>query len=182
MARKKAVSATETAAPNYGDCALHLPPEWSRLRLASGHDFMRSTVGHENGIADLHLQDDPGKAHQFAWCDPKDTDRRDYLRSEKYEWVKGGGDDGPWIKNPELWEWDAEGYVWHKGQRAMARSQELYVAAMARQAAIENQRRNAVDDVDEKLLKLVGKLATDENGRPLTEVLKDQRRKAAGMR
>jgi hypothetical protein len=166
MARQKP-NATETAAPNYGDCSLALPPDWSRGSLASGQDFMRTTIGHENGIADLYLKHDPGKAHQFAWCDPKDTDRRDYLRSEKYEWVKGGGEDGPWLKNPDLWEWDSEGFAWHKGQRAMARPREIWLASEANKKQAEMVRRKRADDMDQTMIKLLGENALDEHGRPL---------------
>lgn len=168
MGRKTvAASDTSTAAPNYGDCSLALPPDWNRGSLASGQDFMRSTVGHQDGVADLHLKDDPGKAHQFAWCDPKDTDRRDYLRAKKFEWVKGSGDDGPWIKNPDLWEWDSEGFVWHKSQRAMARSKEVWIADEKQKAAEANTRQKRIDDTDAAMIKALGENALDEHGRPL---------------
>ena len=131
---------------------------------------MRTTIGHENGVADLYLKDDPGAAHQFAWCDPKDTDRRDYLRSEKFVWVKGHDDEGPWIKNPDLWEWDSEGYVWHKGQRAMARPKELWLAAEAAKRQMEQKKRQRLDEFDAAAIKLLRENALDENGRPLKKV------------
>jgi hypothetical protein len=111
---------------NYGDLALNLAPDWTRNKLHNQQASLR-TVGHENGVADAHLTKEPDTEHQFAWVDTRNQDEISLNRAKGYDFIKKDG----WTKNPDLWEWDAEGFCFFAGQRLMARSKERFLADMA---------------------------------------------------
>jgi len=167
--------------PNHGDVALKLPADWSRTMLASGHEFMTTCVGHENGVADSRLKEDPNAEHQFAWCDPKDVDRFHMLRSKHYEWVKND----KWEKNELLWEWDAEGFTLYKGQRLMARAASFYHAEEAEkkrardeEANLRKMRRSRLDESDDYAARRLGAQGArvfDEDDRELKPLKKAAR-------
>lgn len=110
--------------PNYGDVALNqsIGPDWDRSQL---HDqnFALMTVGHQDGVSDVYLESDPEARHQFAWCDLLYRQEFDVNRTRGYRLVNKN--DG-WVKNPNLWEWDATGNCVCFGQALMARPAELY--------------------------------------------------------
>lgn len=132
--------------PNYGDVALNLPPDWSRSRLASGQEFHLTTVGHENGVADAYITNEPDRLHQFKWVNPLDNTEVSIAKSRHYVFVEKGS----WTKNPHLWEWTGEGNIVFNGQYQMARDAEWYYKE-------EEARKN-----EEKQRRTPGKLPMDE--------------------
>jgi hypothetical protein len=102
---------------NYGDVALGLGPDWSRYKL-NDQTFALGTVGHEGGVADVYLEDEPDQQHQFAWVDTRWRDEVSINRQKGYEFVNVNAG---WVKSERLWDVDAEGFVVHNGQRLMAR-------------------------------------------------------------
>jgi hypothetical protein len=164
----------ETATPdpndytNYGDCALKLPPDWSRSRMASGVEFTLTTVGHENGRADAFLTMNPGQAHQFTWVAPEDKNRMSVLRTRHYKLVTKS----EWTKNEHLWEWDGEGHIVHNGQLMMARERMYFEADEAEQERAQKERDGKRTDSpeEERLIRQLegrGAILEDERGRPL---------------
>jgi hypothetical protein len=158
--------------PNYGDVALNLPHDWSRTHMVGDPSFILTTIGHEGGKADARLEADPERRHQFRWCAPNDTTAISTLRSRHYEWVlKSTG----WVKNPNLWEWDGEGYIIHNGQRLMARDATFYVEEQAendRRDAEARKRRSMTREEEDSLRAIEARGATieDEQGRQLRPV------------
>lgn len=154
--------------PNYGDVALNLPPDWSRTRVGGDTAFTLLTVGHENGIADAFLTDDPDKAHQFRWCAPDDKNAMSTLRTRHYQLCTSKD----WTKNPDLWEWDGDGYILHNGQRLLARDGIYYYQDIAEKERLDKQRegRRGVTQEEEQSMARVeaqGAIIEDERGRQL---------------
>ena len=152
--------------PNYGDVALNLPPDWSRSLTATDPQFMLTTVGHVNGVADARLKADPGKRHQFRWNAANDPSIS-VFRSRHYSFVnKNAG----WEKNEELWEWDGEGFIVHNGQRLMARDAEWYFKDLEEEAARSEReaKKNPLAEIDARLRQLeAGSMIEDERGQRL---------------
>lgn len=167
---------TAITTPNYGDCALNLPADWSRSRLSSGFEFHLKTVGHDNGLSDLRLTAKPGERHQFQWCAKKDESRLNALRTKRYVIVKSS----EWTKNPNLWEWDGEGLCIHDGEFALAREESYYLAEREAEERSQNHRRGASFDSPEeeraaRAIESRGGVITDDRGREL-KPLRQQRR------
>jgi hypothetical protein len=151
--------------PNYGDIALNLPPSWRRT---DQHDknYALGTVGHEDGVADARLKDDPEKRHQFAFVDPRYRDEVDINRSKGYVFVKKG----EWEKNDNLWEWDAEGFCVFRSQRLMARPAELFFADMAqrRQQRDRVMGTNRDEEAAQEIARRAGiEITGSDEGRPI---------------
>jgi len=164
----------ETAVPNprdytnYGDCALNLPPDWSRSRMVGDASFVLTTIGHEGGVSDVFLTMNPGQAHQFTWCDPKDQNKVSVLRSNHYVLCSKAD----WTKNPQLWEWDGEGHIVHNGQLVWAREKVFYDQDQAEQKRLQQERdgKRATSADEENTLRRLeqqGAILEDERGRPL---------------
>lgn len=133
--------------PNYGDCALGLPATWDRTQFES-QEFIMSTVGHVNGVADAHLKADPDAEHQFRWADPKEQFNRDLMMSHQkgFRFVTKDA----WNKHEYLWDWDAEGRVTYGGLVMMARAKGLWLAEQSRRDSIRLQARREVErDMEE---------------------------------
>lgn len=154
--------------PNYGDVALNLPPDWSRGRMVGSPDFMLTAIGHENGVPDVFLTDHPEARNQFTWCDPRDQSRTSVLRTQHYIWVNKAD----WTKNPDLWEWDGDGFILHNGQRLMARDESHYNKARddAERATKEREGRQVSSEEEQAVRRLQaqGAIIEDERGRQLT--------------
>lgn len=133
--------------PNYGDVALNLPANWDRTVYES-QEFLLTTVGHVNGVADAYLAEDPDKEHQFRWADPKDQHNRDLMLSYQrgYQFVTKD----KWTKNPMLWDFDAENRVTFGGLVLMARPKERFIADQKRRDEVNLRARKDVErDVEE---------------------------------
>lgn len=151
---------------NYGDCALNLPPDWSRGRNVGHPGFLNTTVGHENGVSDAYLKMDPGKAHQFRWCAPEDQDATSTMRTQHFEPCMKAD----WTKNAFLWMWDGEGYIVHNGQRLWARDKQYYLAdkeAAAEEQKRRNQKTQHDDEQAEARAVAQGVTIEDDRGREL---------------
>lgn len=121
---------------NYGSVDMNLTPEWSRE--AQDPTLIASAmVGHVNGKADLFRRDEPGARHQIAWCERGNKIGEAMLRQQGYALVT----DGPWVKNPLLWEWEADErvpsvrYCINYNDRAWARPEARYLADRERRAS-----------------------------------------------
>lgn len=169
---------TEQTKPNYGDAALNLPPDWSRTRIAGDPAFILTTVGHENGVADARLTDDPSKAHQFRWIDPADQNQLSLARTRHYKYCnKNAG----WEKRDELWEYDGEGFIVLNGQKLMARDGDYYYAeieAEKERKEAEKNRRSVTQEEERavRALESRGIVVEDERGRPLKPLSQKQKR------
>ena len=162
---------------NYGDIALNLPPDWERARQ---HDpnYALMTVGHQNGVSDAYLIDEPDKRYQFAWVlrtfKGVPNEEVDINRTKGYSFVKKG----EWEKNANLWEWDAEGFLTCKGQSLMARPAELFLADMAARKRQRDQVMGGRNKEEERIAEMAARAGIEvtgsDEGRPV------QRRK--GMR
>lgn len=152
---------------NYGDVALDLPPDWSRSRLAGDPGFMLTAVGHENGVPDAYMTDQPKQRHQFKWLNPKDQAEKATHRTRHYETVTNTR----WTKNENLWDWDAEGHVVYNGLILYARDEVYYVDEKETQDRLKKERDEKKNTEEEERLiaKLLKRGATmeDERGRPL---------------
>lgn len=158
--------------PNYGDVALNLSPQWNREALHNSNlDYQLWTVGHEGGVSDAFLKEDPERRHQFAWVDPRRTDEVSKNKVKGYEFVKCDKDNpenGAWIKNSKLWDVTAEGFVALFGQHLMARPAERFFADQAiREKAIAN-RRDKDGEAAKRLAEQHGIDMTDDDDRPRT--------------
>lgn len=149
---------------NYGDVALGLKSDWNRNNYEY-QEQMQGTVGHEDGKADARLKSEPDKRHQFRFVDHLGTRAKQEisgLRMKGYEFVKNE----TWDKHEFLWEWDAEGFLVHDGQRLMARPEDKFTADQARRdgithaAAQDQSADNELDNVP------AGLIATDGEGKP----------------
>jgi len=155
--------------PNYGDVTLNLPPDWSRRSMATDPGFTLTTVGHEGGKADVRLKDMPDQQHQFRWVHPQDVDAISVLRTNHFEFVnKNAG----WEKSDNLWEFDGEGRIIHKGQLLMARNRIYYDEEVREREERERgtQKKSAAEEaVDEALRRIEARGATieDERGQRL---------------
>ena len=159
--------------PNYGDVALDLPADWSRGRVAGDPSFILTTVGHENGVADAYLTNDPGRRHQFRWMNPKDESAKSIARTKKYIWVTKA----EWTKNEDLWEWDGDGFILFNGTRLMARDAKYYYAEKAEEERQKKERegRRSVTPEEEQAVRRLenrGIIVEDERGRQLKPLSK----------
>lgn len=159
-------------ANNYGDVALGLPKNWDRSSYESA-DFLLTTIGHVNGVADVALKDDPEKEHQFYWADPNDPHGRDLMLAYQrgYEIVTNDR----YVKNEKLWGWDAQNRLVYGGLVLMARPKERWEADEARRRGLHDKaRRDTERDIDNMPAGLVATEATDSlrkrgPGRPRRE-------------
>lgn len=154
---------------NYGDVALDLKPDWSRLKLVHDDLFTQQMVGHEGGVADAHLTDEPDAKHQFQWCDPKDEARVNRFRTQGYAFCVLGK--GGWTKNEKLWEATADNNIRFLGQNLMARPERLYREEKAKK--IEDAERVKLRKNDEAALRLAEKLGfvvEGPDGKPLEQM------------
>lgn len=154
--------------PNYGDVALNLPPDWSRLRMMGDQSFLLTTIGHENGVPDVFKTDNAGDKYQYQWINPRDLSRISTSRSRKYEQVTRS----TWSKNPNLWEWDGNGNLIHNGTFLYARPAEAYYAdqdALDEATERRDSKRSMSQDEEEALRKIErqGAIVEDDRGRPL---------------
>ncbi len=129
---------------------------------------MVGAIGHENGVADVYLTDEPDARHQFCWMHPEDRDNRDMKRSAHYDYVTKA----KWTKNPHLWEWDGEDHIVYNGQRLMARAETYYHQdneELDRATAERDKKAGASADDERAVAKLQrqGAIIEDERGRPL---------------
>ena len=148
---------------NFGDIALNLPQDWSRFKL---HDKRQAlmTVGHEDGVADAYLTEEPEARYQFAWVEPRYKDEVDMNRTRGYKFVTKS----EWTKNEDLWEWDAEGYCLCMGQRLMARPAALFFADLAeRQRVRANLKNRAEEEVQEIAERYGIPITGEDNGKPI---------------
>jgi hypothetical protein len=164
--------------PNYGDVVLNLPPDWSRSRIAGDPSFVLTTVGHENGVPDAYLTDKPDQEHQFRWCATDDQSGTSTLRTQHYAFCTRKN----WTKNPNLWEWDGEGFILHNGQRLMAREKEWFIKDREEKELAEQarERRRGVTQEEEQSMRRLesqGAIIEDERGRPLKPLSKTEQQK-----
>jgi hypothetical protein len=117
----------EETVANYGDVALVLRPDWERRKENDQHYALR-IVGHQDGVADAYLEEEPDKEHQFAWVDPKYKTDVAVNHTKGYRFVKK--DEG-WTKNDDLWEWNAEGFCVRESDYLMARPKDRFLEDMA---------------------------------------------------
>lgn len=147
--------------PNYGDLALNLPPDWTRPE--DPDSFNLAIVGHVAGKADAYRKDDEDARHQFAWVTPRYLDTISRYRSQGYAFCKSA----EWEKNPLLWEWDAESFCIHEGQRLMARTEDRFLASMAKRAdqrdKVMGTKRNEEDEMVQRLAKRLGIIVTEDD-------------------
>lgn len=123
--------------PNYGDVALNLAPNWSR-RSENDQQLALRIIGHEAGVPDVCLKDDPEARHQFARVEPRYKDEIDINRVKGYEFVT----EGQWMKNVPIWQWDANGHLDIAGQLVMARPEHLYVEELERRRRLRLSRKD----------------------------------------
>lgn len=149
---------------NYGDVALGLGPTWDRSREAN-QAFILPNVGHTNGKADAYLKDDPDKAHQFAWVDPKYRDEIDENRLKGYDFVnqKKG-----WEKNEHLWEWNAESNVQRRGQLLMARDAALFFEDLDKRKSARDNRKDENEEAALAAAERAGIAITGDTGERVT--------------
>jgi hypothetical protein len=129
-------------ANNYGDVALGLPKNWDR-NAYEAQEWLLTTVGHVNGVADARLKEDPEKEHQFYWADPKDPHGRDLMLAYQrgYQFVHKD----TWDKHDHLWGWDAEGRLYFGGLVLMARPKERWEIEEGRRRQLHDKERDAVE-------------------------------------
>ncbi len=126
---------------NYGDVALGLKASWNRNNYEVDNALMFYTVGHADGVADARLKAEPDKLHQFKWIEMKDMD--EVTRAKMRHFTPVHKDD--WDKNDMLWSWDAEGYIWHAGQRLYAREKQYWLAEQAKRDNMFESSRDSAD-------------------------------------
>lgn len=156
----------ETSYQNYGCVAMNLPADWSRRRYENPAS-VNFIVGHENGVPDLGLKENPRKRHQFTWVHPNNETDLDLKMDKGYRFVT----EKEWFKRETGWHW-RDGFCTSQGQRAMYRDEGLYWAEQE-----EEKRRNEGKERDldaEANEELAAKAAqsrvaevTDHEGRPL---------------
>lgn len=146
---------------NYGDLTLHLPPTWNRLGEAD-QQFALQMVGHENGVSDAYLKDEPTQRHQFAWVDPKYREDETMNVYKGYRFVKK--DDG-WVINERLWAWDAEGFCTFKTFKLMARTEDLFLKDMEARRIQRNKVMGKTEEDDAKQAAALGIDITGDDGK-----------------
>lgn len=156
---------------NYGDLALNLKPDWVR-GAQSDQNYALMMVGHSNGVADAYLTKEPDARHQFAWVDQRYRDDDAINKTKGYHYVKNT----TWTKTDDLWEWDAEGFCVFKTYKLMARSEDRFLADMSERRAQRDRvmGSNREEDDAARIAERAGIEVTDEGGRPLKRVRRQQ--------
>jgi len=133
---------------NYGDVALGLRADWTRNNYEN-QEWVLSTVGHEDGEADVFLTDEPDTQFQFLWADvmarPGHASDAQLAAMRGFEFVK----QTEFTKRKLLWQWDAEGFLIHAGQKLMYRSKERWLVDQKRRSDI--QAKTSADSSDRDL-------------------------------
>jgi hypothetical protein len=149
---------------NYGDVALGLSADWSRSK-ETNQEYALGIIGHEGGEADVFLKDEPEQKHQFAFVDTKFADEVAMNRVKKYAFVKKC--DG-WVQRANLWDWDSEDFLVHKGQRLMARKGEHFIAEMEQRAKVYNLSQSRADKEAREIAARSG-IEMEEEGRKVVK-------------
>lgn len=152
---------------NYGDVALNLGPHWDRAAVVHSQ-FINGIVGHVNGKADMHIENEPDEEHQFQFVDMGQKDKLALAKMKGYKFVQKSTD---WWINEDLFSWTAEGYAENAyGERAMARPKSLYQRDQMQLSEEQKRFKRQQEQLDEQAERAVvaaGGMVTDENGRKL---------------